>query len=49
MGRDDEGDWSELEALTVRGFSFNAIHAGRFSGEPKSRSVSRGCFDSLRL
>jgi hypothetical protein len=42
MGRDNDGDWRELEALTVRGFSFSAIHAGRFSGDGEENILAIG-------
>jgi hypothetical protein len=42
MARADDGTWSETESLTVRGFSVDAIHAGRFSGDDEWNLLAVG-------
>ncbi len=45
------GEWAEKESLTVRGFSFSAIHAGSFSGDgrPNILAIGDNGFAVIRL
>jgi hypothetical protein len=40
--RGSENAWEEIESLSVRGFSFRAIHAGAFSGDDQDNILAVG-------
>jgi hypothetical protein len=42
MGIDQRGEWDELESLNIRGFDFEDIHAGAFSGRDESNILAVG-------
>jgi hypothetical protein len=51
MGRGEDGRWEETDSLAVRGFSFNEIHAGAFSGDGRENILAVGTegFAVIRL
>ncbi len=51
IARNASSDWEELESVDVRGFTFNALHAGAFSGdgEPNVLAIGDSGFAVVRL
>jgi hypothetical protein len=51
MDRDATGVWRERESLSVRGFSFDVIHAGGFAGDEQENILAIGSdgFAVIRL
>jgi hypothetical protein len=48
---EEDGTWRELESVNIRGFSFNRIHAGAFSGDDQENilAVGNDGFGVIRL
>jgi hypothetical protein len=39
MAKQEDGHWHQIEALNVRGFSFDSIYAGSFSGDNEEEDI----------
>lgn len=42
MAGDENNNWREIESLSITGFSFDAIHAGSFSGDGRDNILAVG-------